>query len=52
MPLAEIRKAISAHDSGKDGMIDFEEFKIIFRISLQPVEEPKPVVPVINVVLP
>jgi len=52
VPLAEIRKAISAHDSGKDGMIDFEEFKIIFRLSLQPVEEPKPVVPVINVVLP
>jgi Ca2+-binding EF-hand superfamily protein len=52
VPLAEIRKAISAHDSGKDGMIDFEEFKIIFRLSLQPEEESKPVVPVINVVLP
>ena len=45
MPLAEIKKAISAHDSGKDGMIDFEEFKIIFRLSLQP-EETQPVVAV------
>ncbi len=26
--LAEIRKAISAHDMGKDGTIDFEEFRL------------------------
>jgi len=36
VPLTEIRKAISAHDLGKDGTIDFEEFKVIFGLSLQP----------------
>lgn len=33
--LAEIRKAISAHDMGKDGTIDFEEFKVIFGFKSQ-----------------
>jgi Ca2+-binding EF-hand superfamily protein len=42
--LAEIRKAISAHDMGKDGTIDYEEFKVIFGFKSQP-EETQPVVP-------
>lgn len=33
VPLTEIRNAIKKHDLGKDGSIDYEEFKVIFGLN-------------------